>query len=256
MEASIRDTMGQTYMDLGLYPEARKQLERALDLHRRLLGAENPKTLKTMSRLGSTAELQGKYAEAEALLSQALEIQRRVLGPEHPDTLYSMNNLANVYYYQGKYPQAEALDSQTLEIRRRVLGPGASRHAVFHEQSGRRLRRTGQVRAGRGARQPDPGDRAPGARPGASQTRCSTMNNLAVAYYFQGKYAQAEALYSQTLEIRRRVLGPEHPNTLTVHGQSGQRLQLPGQVRAGRGALTARPWRSSAACWARSIPTR
>ena len=52
VEAAIRDTIGQTYMDLGLYPEARKQLERALDLHRRVLGAENPKTLKTMSRLG------------------------------------------------------------------------------------------------------------------------------------------------------------------------------------------------------------
>src|ERR1700683_3175209 len=123
VEASIRDTMGQTYVDLGLYPEARKQLERARDWHRRLLGAENPKTLKTMSRLGRTAQLQGKYAEAETLLGRALEIERRVLGPAHPDTLYSMNNLAGVYDYQGKYPQAEALDSQTLEIQRRVLGP-------------------------------------------------------------------------------------------------------------------------------------
>jgi eukaryotic-like serine/threonine-protein kinase len=31
VEASIRDTIGDTYMDLGLYPEARKQFERALD---------------------------------------------------------------------------------------------------------------------------------------------------------------------------------------------------------------------------------
>ena len=30
----------------------------------------------------------------------------------------------------------------------------------------------------------------------------------------QGKYAQAEALYNQTLETRLRVLGPEHPDTL------------------------------------------
>ena len=52
VEAAIRDTIGQTYEDLGLYPEARTQLERALDLHRRVLGAKNPKTLKTMSRLG------------------------------------------------------------------------------------------------------------------------------------------------------------------------------------------------------------
>ena len=41
------------------------------------------------------------------------------------------------------------------------------------------------------------------------------MNNLADAYSDEGKYAQAEALYSQILEIRRRVLGPEHPGTLS-----------------------------------------
>ena len=54
----------------------------------------------------------------------------------------------------------------------------------------------------------------------------ASMNNLAGVYNNQGKYAQAEALYSQTLE----VLGPEHPRTL---GQSGDRLLLPRQVRAG-----------------------
>ena len=48
VEAAIRDTIGQTYMDLGLYPEARTQLDRALDLQRRVLGAKNPETLKTM----------------------------------------------------------------------------------------------------------------------------------------------------------------------------------------------------------------
>src|SRR5215472_6561105 len=63
VEAAIRDTIGQAYTDLGLYPEARKQLERALELHRRVLGAQNPETLKTISRLGQAAVLQGKYPE-------------------------------------------------------------------------------------------------------------------------------------------------------------------------------------------------
>ena len=127
VEAAIRDTIGQTYEDLGLYPEARTQLERALDLQRRALGAKNPETLKTMSRLGRLAWLQGKYPEAEALLSQSLEIQRRVLGPEHPDTLYSMNNLANVYDDQGKYAQAEALFRQTSRSGAACWGPSIPR---------------------------------------------------------------------------------------------------------------------------------
>ena len=123
VEAAIRETIGQTYIDLGLYPEARKQLERALDLRRRVLGPEHPNTLKSMNSLANVYEVEGKYAQAETLASQTLEIKRRVLGPEHSDTLKSMNSLANVYDDEGKFAQAEALASQTLEIERRVLGP-------------------------------------------------------------------------------------------------------------------------------------
>jgi Tfp pilus assembly protein PilF len=123
VEASIRDTMGWTYLDLGSYPEARKQLEQALELCRRVLGPEDPKTLKSMEHLGIVALHQGKFAEAEALASRALEAQRRVLGSEHRDTLASMIHLASVYHDEGKFAQAEALDTQALEIEKRMLGP-------------------------------------------------------------------------------------------------------------------------------------
>lgn len=37
------------------------------------------------------------------------------------------------------------------------------------------------------------------------------------AYGARGKYAQAEALLSQALEIELRVLGPEHPALVTLY---------------------------------------
>jgi len=123
VEASIRNTIGKTYTSLGVSAEARVQLERALELRRRVLGVENPQTLETATNLGYLLSEQGKNAEADALLSQTVEIQRRVLGRDHPDTLAGMSDLGWVYRSEGKYPQAEALLSQTLEISRRVLGP-------------------------------------------------------------------------------------------------------------------------------------
>jgi eukaryotic-like serine/threonine-protein kinase len=41
------------------------------------------------------------------------------------------------------------------------------------------------------------------------------MGNLADVYADEGKYAQAEALFSRTLEISGPALGPEHPYTLS-----------------------------------------
>jgi tetratricopeptide (TPR) repeat protein len=214
VEAAIRDTIGQTYLDLGLYPEARKQLERALELEERVMGAEDPKTLKTISRLAHSASLQSKWTEAENLYSQAVRGQRRVLGPEHADTLSSMSTLADVYRWEGKYAQAESLFNQVLPIQRRVLG--AEHRDVLYSMSGlgtvysrqgkyiQAERLQGQILDTElrvwGADDPD---------------TLASSNDLANTYFGEGKYAQAEALYRRAMEASRRVRGIEHPNTLT-----------------------------------------
>jgi serine/threonine protein kinase/tetratricopeptide (TPR) repeat protein len=213
VEASIRDTMGWTYLDLGSYPEARKQLERALELRRRVLGSQDVKTLKTLTSLGRVAFQQGKYAEAEALESQALDAQRRVLGSEHPDTLASMNSLAAVYEEEGKYAQAEGLDTQILETQKRVLGPehpdtlrSMSSLAIVYDDEGKRTQAERLYAQTLEIRKRVLGPEHP-------ETLMS-MSNLALIYEYEGKHAEAEALNVQTLEIRKRVLGPEHPHTL------------------------------------------
>ena len=45
MEASIRQTIGSAYTDLGLYEEARPQLEQALKLRLSNQPSEDPETL-------------------------------------------------------------------------------------------------------------------------------------------------------------------------------------------------------------------
>jgi len=171
IEAAIRDTIGQTYKDLGVYPEARANLERALDLYRQTLGAENPKTLTTMRLLGGTLQLQANTAEAEALLNQTLQIQRRVLGLEHSETMGCMNNLAITYFFEGKYSQAEPLYSQALEMQRRRLGSDHANTLQTMQQSCQHLRASRKIRGIRGPSKPDTGDQAPRPRSGPSPTR-------------------------------------------------------------------------------------
>ncbi len=214
VEAAIRDTIGQTYVDLGLFPEARKQLERALELDRRLLGEKDPTTLKVTSHVGKIATLQGQYAEAEKLLNQALETQRKVLGAQHPDTLNTMNILATDYFREGKNAQSEALYSEALEIQRRTLGPEHRDTLGSMNNLGLVYWRQGKYAQAEAleAQTLEIERRVLGPEhPGTLKT----MGNLADVYAEQGKLAQAEALDSQIVEIERRVLGPEHPTTLT-----------------------------------------
>jgi len=213
VEASIRQTIGDTYRDLGLYSEAQAQLERALELQRRTLGDQHPDTLASMSRLAFAYERQNAYAKAEALYAQALEIRRRTLGENHADTLASMNGLGSTYERQGKYDQAEALLVKALAIQERILGKDHALTlgtlndllAVYYSQG-----KFAQVeplaiqllesrRRVLGEDHPD---------------TLTSMQNLAGVYHAERKYAEAEPLYLRMIEASRRVLGEEHASTL------------------------------------------
>ncbi len=214
LEAAIRNTIGRAYLDLGQYPEAAKQLERAVELYRRNLGTNHPRTLSTTNQLGDVYRLQGKYAEAEALCCRVLEISRRVLGPEHPDTLSAMHGVAAIYDLQGKYPAAESLYLQVLERRRRVLGPehpdtlvSMNTLAANYDMQGKYPQADALYSQTLAVRRRVLGPEHPGT--------LWSANELAWVQIEEGKYAQAEALYLETLEIQKRVLGPEHPSTLS-----------------------------------------
>ena len=217
VEASIRLTIGATYYDLGLYAEAERQLERALELRRQGLGAEHVETLKVIAKLTEIYGMQGKLAQAESLTTKALEIQRRVLGEEHLETLVSMDNLGSIYRRQGKYAEAETLFTKTLDARRRISGDEHPQTlltmgylAELYERQGRYA--LGEQLAGRvlEVQQRILGEEHP-------ETLLST-NRLAVMYFRQSDYARAAEIFAKVLNVQRRILGEEHPDTLTTMG--------------------------------------
>jgi tetratricopeptide (TPR) repeat protein len=214
VEASIRVTIGQTYNDLGLYAEAKKHYERALELYRETLGDKNPKTLQTMYRIGVVDHNLGRYDEAENFLKQALDVQGRVLGPIHPDTRATAGALSTVYLELGKYAQAEAVAKFNPQADPYGLG-------IIYEHLGKYAE--AEVLIGRGL------ERQRRMFGPEHPRTLSMMHNLAIVYDDQGKYAQAEALESQALEIKRRVLGPEHRDTLVSMNELGFEYLMEGK---------------------------
>ena len=55
-------------------------------------------------------------------------------------------------------------------------------------------------------------------QPAESNDRLSTAHNLAISLYEQGAYEEAAQMQRELLEVRRRVLGAEHPDTLHTNG--------------------------------------
>jgi tetratricopeptide (TPR) repeat protein len=122
VEASIRLSIGKAYRDIGVYPEAQRQIERAIELRRRGLGEENPDTLLAVRWLASLYSDEAKYAQAISLHSHVLDMQRRVLGKDKPDTADTMFELAVDYESSDQLAKAEPLLIQVLDIQTRTLG--------------------------------------------------------------------------------------------------------------------------------------
>jgi tetratricopeptide (TPR) repeat protein/predicted Ser/Thr protein kinase len=213
VEASIRDTIGQTYLDLGLYSQAQTHLAKARDLYTSAAGSGDPKTLKAVSHLGMVLLSQGKFQEAEVLARTALDGQQRVLGPGHPDTMYTVTELAGIYESQGKYAQAESLHLRTLEYRRRQLGnehpdtlKTMNNLALVYYRQSKLAPAEAILKEALAVRKRVLGPEHP--------ETLRSAGNLGTVYEAEGKLAEAEMIRSQTLESQRRILGPEHRDTL------------------------------------------
>jgi serine/threonine protein kinase/tetratricopeptide (TPR) repeat protein len=154
----------------------------------------------------------GEFAESSRHLERGLALRRTVQGDLHPKVLENERLLAWVLFQQGRYEESEALHKKTLPNHIEVFGE-ASPHTVdemtqfavlltrlkrFDEAEPLHLR---AVELGRNVPWND----------GAMR-----VNNLALMYAGQGRFAEAERHYLDALGWSRRAQGEEHPNTTLV----------------------------------------
>jgi hypothetical protein len=77
----------------GDLSEAIRIHRETLEVQRRVLGAEHPRTLGSAFYLAVLLSEQGEFSEFARIHHETLEVRRRVLGAEHPDTLGSASIL-------------------------------------------------------------------------------------------------------------------------------------------------------------------
>ena len=121
IQTSLQNTIGATYVGLGLFSAAEPQLREALATRESLLGEEHPDTLITAKNLAAVLRELGQLPEAESLLRRVLRVRSRELGTGHPGTLETMNSLADVLQKQGKIVEAEAMWRDVLAGQRAAL---------------------------------------------------------------------------------------------------------------------------------------
>jgi eukaryotic-like serine/threonine-protein kinase len=213
VQAEMMHLMGGVYDNLGLYPQAQLLFDDAVEIRKRVLGAENPETLKSIHGVSRLLREQGRYAEAEKMQRDTLAVERRVLGNENPDTLDSVAELAVILDNEARYPEAEKLAQEALDTDRRVLGVEDDQTqwamivlaSVFTDEgrladAEKLYREALEIR--RRVLGPDQPD------------TLSVMDGFATTLALEHHNEEAEKMLRETLDIRQRVLGPDHRDTL------------------------------------------
>jgi eukaryotic-like serine/threonine-protein kinase len=123
IEQRLRETLGRTYLGIGLPDRARVQLERA----RALIppGAEDAqrRTDEIDGRMGEVLYRLDRAGEAIPLLEPVAARMRVSPGPSDPQTLIVLNQLAGAYKWAGRLDDAGKLYKEVVDGRTRTLGP-------------------------------------------------------------------------------------------------------------------------------------
>ena len=122
LQAQMMQVMGTVYNNLNVSSSAEQFFAKALEIQHRVLGPENPVTLKSSRGLALALFKENHTTEAEKVLRKTLDTQRRVLGPQNPDTLESMRDLAYILWRANRLPEAKQLIRKALMTRRETLG--------------------------------------------------------------------------------------------------------------------------------------
>ncbi len=215
VEASLRQTIGNAYTDLGLYQQARPQLEQALRLRLLHQAPDDLETLNAKEALASLSFYQGDLVTARPLVQEVLKARQKRLGPDHADTLTALNNVAAVLNLQGHRAEAERLFRLALGSRIRTLGRENPDTMEAETNLGALLSIQGKTAEAETLMQAA----ANGYRKvfGPDHPRSLvTSSALANIYLGEKRYSEAETEFRETLDRDLRVLGPQHPDTARV----------------------------------------
>jgi serine/threonine protein kinase len=144
VEAAVRATLGQFYLELGLHGPAEQHLRRALGIRQKVSGDEAPDSLESMRSLASLLRAQGKLDEADLILGQAVATSRRVLGQNHTETIAGLGEMARLREAQDRLPEAADLSRQTVELAQQIKFNDDWQMARYRLDYGRYLTRMRQ----------------------------------------------------------------------------------------------------------------
>ena len=210
IKAALMNTMGNVYINLGLFKKAELLYEHSLEIERQKYGPQSPEVGETMASLAWALEGQAKYVEAEQFYRQAIELLHRFAGSHGLALAKAQRDLAYILSVQAKTEEAKSAALEALALLNRVKN-------VSERELANSLNILGTIllnQADYFGAERVLGDAYEHMRKALGPGHIETLaieENRASVWMMQGNYTKSEAAYREILMHERDQLGPDHP---------------------------------------------
>jgi tetratricopeptide (TPR) repeat protein len=217
IRATLMDTVGTVYMQLGLYGQAAPLIDGAV-VTQRQAGATQQKALsRSLTHMGDLRMLQAQYDVAEKAYRDAAEIESQL--PESSqrelDLATTLRGLGRLQQQQGRFADAEYQLRKALEKQKKIYGDAHGEIAITLKDIARVMADSGSVNEAvpvmRSALAMQRQLRGPAPHPATAES----LNDLAWLLDEHGDYDEAESLIREALDMHRRLLGAKHKEIAT-----------------------------------------
>jgi non-specific serine/threonine protein kinase/serine/threonine-protein kinase len=229
VEADLRQTLGETYLSLGLVKEATAQFQQSYEINSRSRGPLAKQTIEALQGIGGVEFNVGKYEDATRHTELAFESSRRAFGAEAPLTVQLSQSLAVDYMELGQNAKAETLLKKALQLQLKSDGYDSASTldtsdslAFLYMKEGRNEEARKLLERGLEGYRKVYGPDHPN-----TQREIFGLTRLA---YNTGDYQEAEQLCMQVLDSNRRLLGPMHFKTLAAARMLAQTYEAEGKL--------------------------
>jgi len=229
VQASLRSTIGRTYLALGLYREAEQQLRAALGKKIELSGARTPEVARSRSDLASVLYSLENYDEAAELLQGAADAFRASGEAGSAELASALASLGAVRRAQDRFAESERLQREALELRTRVSGADSldvaeslNNLASVLEDRDRFDEAQPMLEKALEIRRAHLGEKHP--------LVAQSMDNLAELLQRKGVMDEAEMLRREALDLEIEILGSDHPDVAVTRRSLARLLTSIGEL--------------------------
>jgi serine/threonine protein kinase/Tfp pilus assembly protein PilF len=209
LQASMSESVGQSYVALGLYDKAQPLLERAVAITRDTEGERSADYAGYLNNLATNYRLRSEYQKAEPLFRRAVALNEAAHGANSPEVAHSLTNLGECLYLLEKDGEAEQILRRALAIERPLPDDqqDANRDylALVLERKGAYPEAASLLREATAI-----DGRVHGKQ---SQDYLVSLHNLAGAQIDMGDLDGAAKTEQEVLATRQQVWGLDHPDT-------------------------------------------